>query len=400
MALTISQRCRNIAPSVTLAIDAQAKEMKARGEDVIGFGAGEPDFDTPEYIREAAKQALDKGLTRYTPVAGTLALRKEICAKLEKDNKLNYTPAQVIVANGAKQALYDTFCAILDPGDEVLIPSPSWISYPELVRMADGVPVDVPGTEQDGFLVTADQLRQKITNKTKAIIICSPSNPNGCVWTREMLQGIADLAVEKKLYVISDEIYEKLIYDGREHVSIASLGDKIYEQTILINGHSKAYAMTGWRIGYAAGPKEVIAAMVAFQSHATSNANSIAQYAAMIALQSGDELLDSMVKEFDTRRKLIHKLINDIPELSANLPEGAFYIMVNISGVCGKTYNGQSIENSMDFAKYLLEDQKVAVVPGRPFGADMHVRLSYATSRNNIEKGVARIRTFVETLAQ
>ncbi len=398
MALTLSQRCQNIAPSVTLAIDAQAKEMKERGEDVVGFGAGEPDMGTPGYIVDAAKEALDKGMTRYTPVPGTLALRKQICEKLQKDNGLVYTPAQIIVTNGAKQALFNAFSAILDQGDEVLIPSPCWISYPEIVKMTGGEPVLVEGKEEQGFLVDADQLRARVTPRTKAIIICSPSNPNGCVWTREMLQGIADLAVEKGLFVVSDEIYEKLIYDGREHVSIASLGEQIKNQTILINGHSKAYAMTGWRIGYAAGPADVIKGMSAFQSHATSNANSIAQHAAMVALQQGDDIVADMVTEFGARRTLIHQLINDIPGLSANLPEGAFYIMMNISGLKGKKYQGQPIENSMDFARLLLEAQKVAVVPGRPFGADQHVRLSYATSQENIRKGIGRIKEFVGTL--
>ncbi|MDL2206510.1 pyridoxal phosphate-dependent aminotransferase [Eubacteriales bacterium OttesenSCG-928-N13] len=398
MALTLSARCLGIAPSVTLAIDAEAKEMKARGEDVIGFGAGEPDFDTPEYIRDAAKYALDHGMTRYTPVPGTLSLRKQIAGKLLKDNNLSYEPTQIVVTNGAKQALFNAFSAILDPGDEVLMPAPCWLSYPELVRMTGGVVVEVLGDESNNFLVDADMLRQHVTPRTKAIVICSPSNPNGCVWSREILEGIAQLAVEKGLFVISDEIYEKLIYDGLTHVSIASLNDKIKQQTIVINGHSKAYAMTGWRIGYAAGPANVIKAMSAFQSHSTSNANSIAQYAAEAALKSGDEIVKNMVQEFDTRRKLIHQLINQIPNLSATLPEGAFYIMMNISALQGKTYQGEPIENSMDFARLLLGAQKVAVVPGRPFGADHHVRLSYATSQENIKNGLARIAAFVDSL--
>ncbi len=398
MPLSLSQRCLNIAPSVTLAIDAQAKEMKARGEDVIGLGAGEPDFDTPEYIRDAAKYALDHGMTRYTPVPGTLALRKQICEKLRKDNGLTYDPSQIVATNGAKHALFNAFSAILNDGDEVIIPSPCWISYPELVQMTGGKVVYAPGSEKDNFVVTAEQIRPCVTEKTKALIICSPSNPNGCVWTREQLQDIADLAVEKGFFVISDEIYEKLIYDGLPHISIASLGEQIKEQTIVINGHSKAYAMTGWRMGYAAAPTAVAKAMSAFQSHATSNASSITQYAAQVALSQGDELLEAMREEFDTRRKLIHRLINDIPGLSANLPEGAFYIMMSIEGIIGKKHQGEPVENSMDFARLLLQAQKVAVVPGRPFGADRHLRLSYATSRANIEKGVARIAEFVKGL--
>ena len=398
MPLSLSQRSLNIAPSVTLAIDTQAKEMKARGEDVIGFGAGEPDFDTPEYIRDAAKYALDHGMTRYTPVTGTLSFRKQICKKLQNDNGLSYDPAQIIVTNGAKQALFDAFSAIINDGDEVIIPSPAWISYPELVRMTGGVVIDAPGDEKDNFVVTAETIRPLVTEKTKALILCSPSNPNGCVWTKEHLQEIADLAVEKGFYVISDEIYEKLIYDGLKHISIASLGDKIKDQTIIVNGHSKSYAMTGWRIGYAAGPLNVIKAMSAFQSHATSNANSVAQYAAQVALSEGGEILDEMVEEFQTRRDLIHGLINDVDGLSANMPQGAFYIMMSINDIIGKSYHGEIINDSMDFARLLLGAQKVAVVPGKPFGANRHLRLSYATSRDNIEKGIARIAQFVSEL--
>ncbi len=398
MPLSLSQRCLGIAPSVTLAIDAQAKEMKARGEDVIGFGAGEPDFDTPEYIRDAAKYALDHGMTRYTPVPGTLSLRKQICEKLLKDNGLSYEPTQIVASNGAKHSLFNAFSALLNDGDEVIIPSPCWISYPELVQMTGGKVVLVPGDERDNFVVTAEQIRPYVTEKTKALVICSPSNPNGCVWTREQLQAIADLAVEKGFFVISDEIYEKLIYDGLTHMSIASLGDQIKEQTIVVNGHSKAYAMTGWRIGYVAAPTAVAKAMTAFQSHATSNANSITQYAAQVALSEGDEIVEAMREEFDARRKLIHGLINAVPGLSANLPQGAFYIMMSIEGIIGRKYQGEAIENSMDFARLLLEAQKVAVVPGRPFGADRHLRLSYATSRSNIEKGIARIAEFVAGL--
>lgn len=398
MALTLSDRCLNISPSVTLAIDSQAKEMRARGEDVIGFGAGEPDFGTPEYIVNAAKEALDAGMTRYTPVAGTLKLREEIVKKLKRDNQLSYTVNQIIVTNGAKQALFNAFSAILNPGDEVLIPSPCWVSYPEIVKMTGGTPVLVPGREDDGFLVSAQQLAPFVNERTKALILCSPCNPNGCVWTRDLLEGIADLAVEKGFFVVSDEIYEKLIYDGLKHVSIASLNERIKEQTIVVNGHSKSFAMTGWRIGYAAGPQNVIKVMTSFQSHATSNANSIAQYAAAVALTNGEEWMENMVAEFDKRRRMMHSLIMDIPGLSAHLPEGAFYMMLNISGVIGKKHNGEPIENSMDFARLLLTAQKVAVVPGRPFGDDRHVRLSYATSQDNILRGIARIREFVDGL--
>ena len=336
MALTISKRCAAIAPSVTLAINAKAKEMRQQGIDVIGFGVGEPDFDTPKYICDAAKRAIDEGQTRYTPVSGTLPLRQAICKKLKKDNGLDYDPSQIIVSNGAKHSLYTALCAIIDPGDEVLIPAPAWVSYPEMVGMVDGAPVLVKADEKNDYLVTMEQLEAALTPRTKAIIINTPNNPNGNVMPRALLEKIAAFAVKNALYVISDEIYEKLIYDGEEHISIASLGDDIKAQTIVVNGVSKTYAMTGWRIGYAAGAPEVIKAMTAFQSHATSNANSIAQAAAAEALKNGEREIADMVKEFDARRILMHGLINGIDGLSANKPKGAFYAMMNISRLIGK----------------------------------------------------------------
>ena len=398
MALTISEKCRNIHPSVTLAIDARAKQLRAMGLDVIGFGAGEPDFDTPRYIKSAARDALDAGMTKYTPVAGTVELRTEIQQKLLRDNGLDYELADIIVSSGAKQCLFNALSAILDPGDEVLLPSPCWVSYPEMVRMAGGVPVMVKGDEANGFLVDADALRPHVTERTKALILNSPNNPSGSVCSRALLEGIAALAVEKQFYVISDEIYEKLIYDGEAHVSIASLGDEIRAQTIVVNGVSKSYAMTGWRIGYAAGPKAVIRAMTAFQSHSTSNPNSIAQHAAAVALTNGEKFMHDSLVEFDARRRLMHQLISEIPGLSAALPKGAFYMMLNISALIGKSLNGRAIRGSDDFAEMLLESQKVAVVPARAFGDDRYVRLSYATSRYKITLGLARIAEFVKEL--
>jgi aspartate aminotransferase len=399
MPLTLSTRCQNIAPSVTLGIDARAKALLAAGEDVIGLAAGEPDFDTPEYIRDAAKYALDHGMTRYTPVPGTVKLREVIAKKLLKDNGLAYDPSEIIVTNGAKHALFGALAAIVNPGDEVLLPSPCWVSYPEMIRMNDGVPVMVPGTEEDDFLVSAEQLAPYVTERTKALILNSPNNPNGCVWPREMLEGIAKLAVEKGFYVIADEIYEKLIYEG-EHVSIASLSPEIKAQTIVINGHSKAYAMTGWRAGYAAGPKKLIAAMSAHQSHAASNCSSITQHAAMVALQSGEEIIQAMAKEFDARRVLMDQLIAGIDGLSARLPKGAFYTMMNVSGAFGKCLpGGKPILTADDFAAQLLDAVKVAVVPGTAFGAPSHVRLSYATSQEKIKAGMARIASFMSQLS-
>lgn len=399
MSLSLSARCLGITPSVTLAIDTRAKALIAKGEDVVSFAPGEPDFDTPAYIRDAAKYALDHGMTRYTPVPGTALLREEICKKLWRDNFLTYQPGEIIVSTGAKQSLFNALSAIVDPGDEVILTAPCWVSYPEMVRMAGGVPVFVEGKEADDFLVTAGQIAPHVTERTKALIVNSPNNPNGCVWSRELLQGIADLAVEKGFYVISDEIYEKLVYDGCEHVSIASLGEAIKAQTLVVNGLSKSFAMTGWRVGYTAGPQKVIKAMSSFQSHSTSNCNSIAQYAAAVALTNGEEYMQGMAREFDARRKLMHGLINQVPGLRANLPRGAFYMMLNIEGALGKALPGKEpIRGSVDFAAQLLDAEKVAVVPGKGFGADGYARLSYAVSQENIRKGIERIAHFMQSL--
>jgi len=397
--MELSQKNLAISESLTLAIDAKAKKMKADGLDVVGFGAGEPDFETPKHIIEAAKQALDKGLTRYTPSSGCLELKKAICEKLKRDNHLDYSPNQIVVSNGAKHSLYNVFQAILNPGDEVIIPSPFWLSYPEMVKMAEGVPVYINTNEDNEFKITAEDLKSAITNKTKAIIINSPSNPTGCVYTEEELSEIASLAVEHQFFVVSDEIYEEFIYDGMKHISIASLGDEIKKLTILINGMSKAYAMTGMRIGYTAADIDVIKVMSNIQSHSTSNANSVAQYASIAALNGPKEPIRKMVEEFSRRRDYIVNRINAIPSLSCKLPKGAFYVMMNIGNIIGKEYRGNKIEGSLSFAELLLEAQKVAVVPGIAFGADHYVRLSYATSMDAIVKGLDRIEKFVTQLA-
>lgn len=396
--MRISQRCQRVTGSLTLAIDAKAKEMKQKGIDVVGFGAGEPDFDTPEHIRKAAKDALNLGKTRYTPAAGMPELRQAICDKLKRDNGLDYVPQQIVVSNGAKHSLFNSFQALLEEGDEVIVPGPYWVSYPEIVRMAGGVPVIVEGREENNFKPTIDDFRAAVTDKTRAVVINSPNNPNGFVFTREELQAIGDLAIEKDLSIVSDEIYEFLVYDGAEHISIASLSPEIKERTIVINGMSKAYAMTGWRIGYTASPLNAAKAMTNFQSHSTSCPNSIAQYAALTALSGPDDQLKSMVAEFDRRRRRIVELINEIPGLSCKPPKGAFYVMMNIGGVFGKRYNGAPIVDSMSFTQLLLDNSHVAVVPGAGFGADAYVRLSYATSMENIEKGLARIKEFVGKL--
>ena len=399
MALTVSHRCQNIAPSMTLSIDARAKEMKAAGLNVIGFGAGEPDFPTPKHICDAAKEAIDLGMTRYTPAAGTKELRKAICEKLRRDNDMTYTYGDILVSNGAKHSLFNIFQAILDPGDEVLIPTPCWVSYPELVRMAGGVPVFIPATEETNFIPTNKDIASRVTRRTKAIVITSPSNPNGSVWEQEQLQFVADLAVSHPFFVVSDEIYEKLIYDGRKHLSIAPPGEQIKSQTFLVNGVSKAYAMTGWRIGYVAGPRNVISAMSSFQSQATSNPNSIAQYAAMKALQGDQSCVDAMVAQFEKRRDAMVEKINAIPGLSCRKPQGAFYIMMNIKQMLGKHYDGRMIESSLDFAELLLAEKQVALVPGVAFEAEGYCRLSYAVSMENILEGLSRIGEFVAELS-
>ena len=399
MALTVSHRCQNIAPSMTLSIDARAKEMKAAGLNVIGFGAGEPDFPTPKHICDAAKEAIDLGMTRYTPAAGTKELRKAICEKLRRDNDMTYTYGDILVSNGAKHSLFNIFQAILDPGDEVLIPTPCWVSYPELVRMAGGVPVFIPATEETNFIPTNKDIASRVTRRTKAIVITSPSNPNGSVWEQEQLQFVADLAVSHPFFVVSDEIYEKLLYDGRKHLSIAQLGEQIKSQTFLVNGVSKAYAMTGWRIGYVAGPRNVISAMSSFQSQATSNPNSIAQYAAMKVLQGDQSCVDAMVAQFEKRRDAMVENINAIPVLSCRKPQGAFYIMMNIKQMLGKHYDGRMIESSLDFAELLLAEKQVALVPGVAFEAEGYCRLSYAVSMENILEGLSRIGEFAAELS-
>lgn len=396
--MILSQKNLNISESLTLAIDAKAKKMLSEGYDVIGFGAGEPDFPTPDYIIQAAKNALDQGLTRYTPSSGILQLRKAICRKLERDNHIVYTPDEIIVSNGAKHSLYNIFQAILNPGDQVLIPKPYWLSYPEMVKMADGIPVFIDTKEENCFKVTRDDIEKAINPNTKAIILNSPSNPNGCVYKKEELEVIAELAVKRGLFIVSDEIYEEMVYDETQHVSIASLNYKVKELTLTVNGMSKAYAMTGWRIGYVAGPLEVINVMSNIQSHSTSNPNSIAQYASIAALETPKEKIQEMVSVFDERRLYMVEKINSIPLLSCKLPKGSFYVMMNISQAIGKRHGNTLINGSISFADALLESKKVTIVPGIAFGADLFVRLSYATSMDKIQKGLDRIQQFMEEL--
>ncbi|MCG8514124.1 MAG: pyridoxal phosphate-dependent aminotransferase [Halanaerobiales bacterium] len=398
--MELSRKHLSISKSLTLAISAKAKEMKADGLDVIGFGVGEPDFPTPSFIIAAAKEALDSGKTRYTAAAGIKELREAVCRKLKSDHGLDYRQEEIIISNGAKHSLYNAFQAILNPGDQVIIQSPYWVSYPELVKMGGGKPVFVEASEQNDLKMKMADLEKAITASTKAILINSPSNPNGSVYNRAELERIAELAVEHDLYLVSDEVYEKLVYDGLEHISLASLGKEVQDRTILVNGVSKTFAMTGWRIGYAAGPEAVISVMSNLQSHATSNPNSIAQYASVAALThpASDETVAKMVEQFAKRRDYMVEQLNLMAGLSCLKPGGAFYVMLNIQDLLAKKYQGQRIDGSIDFANLLLKAEKVAVVPGIAFGADHLIRLSYATSMDNIEKGLKRIESFVKEI--
>jgi aspartate aminotransferase len=396
----ISQRAQRTSPSPTLAITAKARKMREEGIDVLSFGAGEPDFDTPEFVKEAAVTALREGFTKYTPTAGIEPLRKAICDKLWRDNGLKYEPNQIIVTCGGKHALYNAFQVICDPGDEVIIPAPYWVSYPEMVKLADGVPVFVYADESTGFVPTIDAIREKISARTRAIVVNSPCNPTGAVFHRQRLKEIAALALRHDLYIVSDEIYEKMVYDGHEHVSIASLGEEVKKRTILVNGMSKAYSMTGWRIGYAAAERELIAAMTCIQDQSTSNPTSIAQKAALAALQAPEDTVKRMVAAFAERRRAIVDGLNRIPGFRCAEPGGAFYAFPNVSALYGKRWGDRVINNSDAFAEYLLEVARVAVVPGSGFGADENIRLSYACSLDTIRNGLARIADAVQALQE
>jgi len=373
--------------------------MQAEGIDVVSFGAGEPDFDTPQFVKDAAIKSLQSGFTKYTPTAGTPDLKKAICDKLARENGLDYKPGEIIVSLGAKHSIFNAVLATVDPGDEVIIPAPYWVSYPEIVGMAEGKCVYIDTDESTGFTVPIDKLRAAVTPKTKMLILNSPSNPTGGVYDRREIELIAELAVEKGFYVLSDEIYEKIIYDGREHVSIGSLGADIKKLTITINGFSKAFSMTGWRLGYAAAEKEIVDAMEAIQSHSASNLVSFTQPAAVAALNGPAEVVQTMVAEFDKRRKYIVDRLNGIPGVSCAMPGGAFYVFPNVSKLYGKSFNGKKIMTSDEFADFLLAEARVAVVAGSGFGSDNYIRLSYATAMANIEKGLDRIAEAAARLA-
>jgi aspartate aminotransferase len=388
----IADRLKKVAPSLTLAIDAKAKQMIKEGVDLVGFGAGEPDFNTPENIKEAGINAIKANKTRYTPASGVPELKVAVAEKFKKENGLEYKPSDIIISCGAKHSLYNIFMAILNPGDEVIIFSPYWVSYEEQVKIADGVPVFVPLDESRNFEIDFDLLEKKISKKTKAMLVNSPSNPAGTVFSEDSLKKLAEIALRHNLLIISDEIYEKLIYNGKKQVSIASFSPEVKAQTIVVNGVSKSYAMTGWRIGYLASDnREIVSAIDNLQSHSTSNPATMTQAAAVEALITPDSVVQAMVAEFDKRRRRIMMRLDGIPGLTYVEPDGAFYIFPNFSSFKGKTIKGRQIKGSLDLADMLLNEAKVAVVPGIAFGTDDHFRLSYATSMANIDKGLDRI---------
>jgi aspartate aminotransferase len=387
--MKLAQRIGEIEPSVTLTIAALAKAMQQDGKDVCSFSAGEPDFDTPAHIKTAAQQALDLGKTKYGAAAGEIRLREAIATKLQQDNQLNYRAANILVTNGGKHSLYNLMMALLDPGDEVIIPAPFWLSYPEMVKLAGGVPVIVHTDSTTDYKITAAALDAAITPKTKLFVLNSPSNPSGVVYTRAELQALAKVIVDRQILVVSDEIYEKIIYDGVEQVSIGALGADIFQRTIISSGFAKAYSMTGWRVGYLAAPVELIQAASTLQGHSTSNVCTFAQYGAIAALEGDQECVEIMRQAFAMRRQAILERLHDIPGLSCAKPDGAFYLFINIAS---------TKLTSLEFCQQLLERQQVAAIPGLPFGADDHIRLSYATDLDTIDKGMSRLNKFVRSL--
>lgn len=395
MALTLSKKAQCVKPSSTLAITAMAKEMRAQGIDVVGFGAGEPDFNTPDNINQAAIQAINDGFTKYTPASGIMDLKEAICAKFKRFNKLDYKPSQIVISNGGKHSLTNIFQVLLNPGDEVIIPAPYWLSYPEIVKLADGVPVTIRGEKSQGYKVSAQQIQDAITDKTKALVLNTPSNPTGMVYSKEELEAIAKVVVENDIYVVADEMYETLIYGEKEHVSIASLNEEIYKRTITCSGVAKSYAMTGWRIGYTGSSEEIAKLMGSVQSHQTSNPNSIAQKATVEALNGSQDAPNAMKEEFDKRRQYMYKRITEMPLVSALEPEGAFYVFVDCSQLIGKSYNGREVDSAATLADILIKDFAVAVIPCADFGFDDHIRLSYAISMEQIEKGLNKLEEFV-----
>lgn len=398
MALTLSRKAQAVKPSSTLAITAKAKELKAQGLDVVGFGAGEPDFNTPDNICNAAIKAIKDGFTKYTPASGIVELKQAVCDKFKKFNGLDYKPSQIVISNGGKHSLTNVFEAILNPGDEVIIPAPYWLSYPEIIKLSDGVPVFVRGEKENGYKVTAEQLQAATTEKTKALVLNTPNNPTGMIYSEEELRVIADYAVKNDIYVVSDEMYEYLVYNGNKHISIASFNEEIYKRTITVSGLAKSYAMTGWRIGYTGSSEEIAKLMGSVQSHQTSNPNSIAQKAALEALTGDQSTVQMMLGEFDKRRKFMYEKMSALPYVSTEEPLGAFYVFADVSEALKKEYKGKKVETAAEFARILIEDYNVAVVPCADFGFPDHIRLSYAISVEQIDKGLTRIEKFLNDL--
>ncbi|TFG78399.1 MAG: pyridoxal phosphate-dependent aminotransferase [Thermodesulfobacteriales bacterium] len=397
--MKLSARAERLQPSATLTITAKAKALKSQGVDVIGFGAGEPDFDSPDHVKEAAIKAINEGMTKYTGVGGIDELKDAIIYRLKEDHNLEYEKSEIIASVGAKHTLYNVIQVLFDKGDEVIVPAPYWVSYPEQIKLAEATPVILETKESDGFKITPTALKPHINSNTKALILNYPSNPTGATYNEEELRAIVDVAMDAGLIIISDEIYEKIIYGGIKHIPVASLGEDIKKATILVNGVSKTYSMTGWRIGYAAGDKGVISAMSKLQGQSTSNPTSISQWAAIAALRGDHQIIDDRTKEFEQRKNYIVEKLNDIPQINCFDPQGAFYVFPNVSGCYGKEYNGKIIKDSLDFTEFILDEAKVAVVPGVAFGSDDHVRISYATSMDDIVKGIDRMTEAIKKLS-
>ena len=397
--MKLSEKALGIKPSSTLSITEKAGVLRGEGKDVISFSVGEPDFDTPDHIKKAAIDAINEGFTKYTPAAGTVELRKAVAKKLKEDNGLDYDYTQIVISNGAKHSLVNALMAIVNPGDEVIIPAPFWLSYAEMVRIAGGTPVIVYTKAENNFELSREVLESAYTEKTKAVIVTTPSNPTGMVLTEKCLREIADFAVEKDIIVIADEIYEKLIYSkDKKHISIASFGKEIYERTITVNGVSKSYAMTGWRIGYTASSKQIAKLMSSMQSHMTSNPNSIAQMAALAAIEGPQDCVEDMREKFEERRDYIYDRVAKMPYLKTLKPEGAFYLFVDFSGTYGKKYNDIVLESAAQIGALLLDEELIAVVPCADFGMPDYIRFSYATSNENIKKGMDRLEDFISKL--
>ncbi|OJH36825.1 pyridoxal phosphate-dependent aminotransferase [Cystobacter ferrugineus] len=395
--MNLANRLKAIKPSPTLALNAKAKALVAQGVDVVSFAAGEPDFDTPDFIKQAAIDALSKGFTKYTPTAGIPELREAICAKLERDNHLKFAPEQVLVSVGAKHSLYNIFQALLNEGDEVIILSPYWVSYPDMVQLAGGKPVIIETREEDGFAPDPEAIRKALSPRTKALIINSPSNPSGVVLSRDTLTKIADAVRGHECLLVSDDIYEKLLYTG-EFANIGNVAPDLVPRLVVVNGMSKAFSMTGWRLGYTAGPKWLIAGMQMIQDQSTSNPSSFSQKAAVAALKGPESIFEPMVKEFRARRDMVVELLNSFDGVRCRAPEGAFYVLPNISGLYGRSYKGTPLQGSLQVSDILLNDFRIAAVPGAPFGVDANIRLSFATSREQLSKGLERFREFTASV--